>query len=480
MKIWRVFLPLVIIATLILALPVSASPTLREYWNTGGDADSIDIFGANVVAEQFTSSATAHTVTSIRLELLCVLAPPSVKVSLYNAAAGVPTTEITSVTYAGTVLADTYTMTTFDIPDVSLSPSTQYAIVVSCPNGNATNYVQWHQDSGGGLASAVGLHSHDSAISWTSDTPADYLFEIYGDVVFQVKGANVFEDYLVDGDWLITIETINSYPNYTTEDASRYFNVQLLNVAGTAVLAATTLKSWGGAPCAIYLSPTSVIPLTSGSAYIIRMIGTFTGTPSTSYTLQNTASNNDWQGNNLKYLDNWCLKTAKSMHDYDYGVGSLTNPYTTKNSVGGEMLSNNGGGNFIIGIPSIMKIRPNLFESSTRTPDPDLGTATNAYDALHTWQNQVGTQIAGDAATFGTVLGVSAIQFLQLGIWVLYILAILFIFASSQAGEAIFVMILCAPVLLIGLHFRLIEAYVVAVLAAVAVFVFVIKMWFTK
>jgi hypothetical protein len=238
-------LAIILISSLIV-LPVYATAVLYEYLNTGGDANSIDIFGANVVAQQFTSSVTAHTITSIKLELLCVLAPPTVKVSLYNAAAGVPTTEITSVTYSGTVLADSYTMTTFDIPDVSLLPSTQYAIVVSSPNGNSTNYVRWHQDSGGGLGSAVGLHSHDTAISWTSDTPADYLFEVYGEFVFQVVDANVFENYLVDGDWLITINTINSYPDYANvTDPSRYFNVQLRNVADTVTLAATLLKVMG-------------------------------------------------------------------------------------------------------------------------------------------------------------------------------------------------------------------------------------------
>ena len=474
-KILRILLCLIIISLSIIASPVNAAVSKHEYYNTGGDANSIDIFGANVVAQQFTSEATAHTVTSIKLELLCVLAPPTVKVSLYNAAAGVPTTEITSVTYNGSVLADSYTMTEFDIPDTSLLPSTQYAIVVSCPNGNATNYVRWHQDAGGGLASAVGLHSHDSGISWTSDTPADYLFEIYGDIVFQVAGANVYEDYLEDGDWLIVIDCINDYPEYSGEfGASRYFNVQILNVAGTAVIGATTLKSWGRSPCAIYLNPTSVIPLTTGSAYIIRMIGTFAGTPSTTYVL----TTDDYAGDDLRYLDEWCLDMAKRMNTYD--GNTVTNPYTSKNTVGGEILSTAGGSDFVIGIPNIMAIRPNLFETVVTQPDYDTGTATNAYDALHTWQEQVGTVIAGDAAVFGTVLGVSAKQFLQLGIWIFYIFAMLFIFASAKGAEAIFVMILCVPVLLAGMHFRLIEAYIVGVMAALAVLLFVVKMWFTK
>jgi hypothetical protein len=476
-KIWRVSLGLVIIASLYIgsALPVGAVSILHEYYNTGGDANSIDIYGANTVAEQFTSEAISHTVSGISVELLRVGTPSNIYIELWNAAAGVPTTKISSAALVGTLLSTTYTKYTVIFPTTSLLPSTQYAVVLTCPSGDNANYVQWHQDAGGGLASAVGLHSHDSGISWTSDTPADYLFEIWGGVVFQVVGANVYEDYLVDGDWLIVIDAINDYPIYTgTTDASRYFNVQLLNVAGTSVLAATTLKNWGNAPCAIYLNPTSVIPLTSGSAYIIRMIGTFAGTPYTDYVLTTA----DYAGDDMSYLDTWCLNLAKRMNTYDGNTS--TTPYTTKNSTGGSVLTTYGGGDFVKGIPSIMDVRPNLFESSTTRPDYLIPPATNAYDSLHTWQNQVGTVIAGDAAVFGTVFGIDAKQFLSMGIWILYIFAILFIFASSQAAEAIFVMILCTPVLLIGMHFRLIEAYIVAVLAAIAVLVFVIKMWFTK
>lgn len=476
MRIWRILIALIIAVSLFVGttLVANAIATKYEFWTGVGDANSISIYGGEIVAQQFTSNATSHTVTAINVELLRVGTPNLVKVSLYNAVAGTPTTEITSATLVGTALSLSYTMYTFLIPTTSFLPSTQYAVVISCPSGDNANYVMWHQDSGGGLASAQGNHSHDSGISWTAEAGVDYLFEIYGGTVFSVVGANVYEDYLVDGDWLIVVETINSYPNYTTEDASRYFNVQLLNVAGASILAATTLKSWGDAPCAIYLSPTSVLPLTSGSAYIIRMIGTFAGFPSTIYVL--TVA--DWAGSDLRYLDNWCLKTAKSMNIYDGNTS--TNPYTTKTSMGGEVLTTYGGGDFIIGIPSIMAVRPDLFETSTRTPDYDTGTATNAYDTATTWQAQVGATIAGDAAVFGTVLGVTAKQFLSLGIWTFYILAMLFVFSSTQGAESVFVMILCVPVMLIGLNFRIIDMQVFVVTCALSVLLFLFKTWFSR
>lgn len=474
----RILLLLAIIASLFVgfSIPVGAQATLYENYTAGGDADSVAIYGGNFVAEQFTSNATSHTVTAITVELLRVGTPSAIEIGLWNAAAGVPTTEITSTILTGTSLSTTYTFYTVLITSTSLQPSTQYAVVVSVPSGDNANYVQWHQDAGGGLASAIGSDSADSGISWTPDAGgADYLFQIWGGVVFDVVGANVFEDYLVDGDWLIVIETINSYPVYAeSADVSRYFNVQLLNVAGTAVLGATTLKDWGYAPCAIYLSPTSVIPLTSGSAYIIKMIGTFIGNPSTTYVL--TAE--DWAGGDLRYLDQWCLKTAKSMNDYD--GNTTTVPYTTKTSVGGEVLTTYGGGDFIDSIPMIMSVRPDLFETSTTIPDYEVGTATNAYDTAHDWEDQVGVIIEGDAAAFGTVFGITAKQFLQLGVWLAYIGAMLFIFASKQGAETVFVGLMCIPILLIGLNFRLIEFYIIGVMATLAVLLFVVKMWFTK
>lgn len=483
MKIWRVLLVMMMAVSLAIgvSLPSSASPVIYEYWNTGGDANSIAIYGGEVVAEQFTSEATSHSVTSIRVELLRVGTPSSVTVALWNASAGVPTTEITSVTYTGTILSLSYTMYSFDITDQVLLPSTQYAIVVSCTAGDNANYVQWHQDSGGGLANAVGLHSHDSGISWTSDTPADYLFEIYGDVVFQVVGANVFQDYLVDGDWLIVIECINNYPEYYTSSIpSRYFNIQLLDVTGTNILAATTLKSWGYAPESIYLSPSSVTALTVGDAYIIRMIGTFTGAPSTSYTLQNTASQMDWQGSDLYYLDQWCLKVANRMHNYDYGVGVTTNPYTIGDSDGNNVISSIIQYKFTTGIIAIMDIRPNIFATIVLNPDYTIEPVNNAWDNLYTWQNQVGTTISSDATTFGGVFGITAKQFLSMGVWLIYIACMLFVFASNKGSETAFALVLCVPVLFIGLHFRLIEGYIIAMLAVFSLLLFLMKTWFNK
>lgn len=480
MRILRLVLALIISVSLSIgmAFSVSAAPTLYENYTTGGDANSANIYGANYVAQQFTSDTTSHTVTSVKLEVLKVATPTSITVEIWNADSVThkPTTKIGGATYSTSGITTTYSLVEFTLTDaISLLPSTEYAIVVSCVGDNA-NYIQWHQDSGGGLANAIGSDSTDSGISWTIDAGgADYLFQIYGEVVFNVKGANVFKSYLTTGDWLIVVETVNDYPDYVDETiAPRMFQVQLLDVAVDTVIAATTLKYWGNSPCAIYLSATAVTPLTWGSVYRIRMIGTFTGTPSVIYPL--TAD--DWVGSNLSFLDEWCLLAAKSMNEYD--DNESTNPYTKRTSIGAEILTNAGGGYFIGGIPSIMDVRTDLFEMTVQTPNYDQGTADNVYDDLTTWQAQVGAIIVGDATVFGNVFGVTGKQALSLGLWLSYIFAILFVFASSKGSETVFAMVMCAPILFIGAHFRLIEMYIIGFMAALAILLFVVKMWFTK
>jgi hypothetical protein len=485
MKIFRFSLIIGIILTMVLALPVHAVvPELLAYVWGGGDGDSNDIYGSEYSAEIFLSNE-ASTATMISLWLKRTGSPGDVKVSLRATLAGEPIYD--DLTYAildADTFSSSYNIYNFDISDYNILPNTYYAIVVQLIGGEAaTDYISWWQDSGGdGSADSFGLHSANGGITWVDDSPTDYLFEVWGTSIFQVVSANVFESYAVTGDWLITVNTINDYPGYSgTTNPEQYFSVQLLDVAGANVLAATTLKSYGDSVCAIYLSPTSVSALTSGSAYIIRMIGSFAGTPSVSYTLQHTASNEDWQGSDLRHLDQWCITTAKLINTYD---GNTTNQYTTKSSTTGkEILTTEVNSVFAGGIPNLMDIRPDLFETSTAKPIYDKGTATNAYDNLYGangWQIQVGSTIAADANAWGSVLGISAKQFLSLAIWLAYLFAMLFIFVNKSGAETVFAVIICIPILFIGWQFRIIESQIILIAAAVMVLGFVIKMWFTK
>ena len=485
MKFWRILIVVImVVVSLVIASPVFAALTKYEYMDTNDDADSGQIYGGNYIAEIFKSNATViHTVTQIAVDLKRVGTPGNVNVGLKAVSAGVPAgADLTSGTLNGSAMSTSQQFYKFDVPAYTLIPNTDYAIVVSLEGGvAATDYILWRNDSGGdGSANTVGLTSTNSGVSWTPGVP-DYLFQIFGNTAFDVVDAIVVEDYVEDGDWLIVAECINLYPNYYNQtDPTIYFNVQLLNVAGTSVIAATTLKTWGDAPVAIYLSPSMVTSLTRGSPYIIRMWGTFTGNPTDPYVLSNTSTNNDWVGSDKRYLDQWCLKTAKSMNIYDNNTTSQ--PYTTKRSDGGEVLTTYGGGDFVIGIPSIMNVRPDLFQTSVRTPSYDPGTATNAFDNAATWQNQVGTQIATDATAFGAVIGVTAKQFLSIGIWAIYILSMIFVFASSkgQGAETVFVGLVNLPILYAGLHFRIIDFQVFGIMCVFAILLFLLKVWFSK
>ncbi len=477
-KIWRILAVVILVLTVSLfnAVPVGATPELFEYWNTGGDADSADIYGANYVAQQFTSDATTHSVTSILVELKKTGTPLYVKVSLRNAVAGLPDgADLVSATLLGTYISTGYAFYEFDISDYSLLPSTQYAIVVSCPSGDNANYIEWHQDSGGGLANGEGSSSTDSGVTWASDAPADYVFEVWGETILQIKSANVFTDYLASGDWLIAVECLNEYTGYAdTTDVTRYFNVQLLDPTGTDVISATTLKSWGDSPVGIYLSPTSVIPLTYGDAYIVRMIGTFTGTPSVTYTLDTA----DWRGSNLANLDKWAIQTAKNMNTYYENV--TTNPYTVRVTGGGEILTAEGGSFFTDGIYGLQYIRPTLFQTVTSSPEITIDTPSNVYDEATTWQTQVGTKIADDADTFGDIIGVDAQDFLAMFFYGMLALAMIFVFFNTQGAETPIVLVLCIPILYYGTVLRVIPLQVTLVVSAIFALLFVRKMWFSS
>jgi hypothetical protein len=166
-----------------------------------------------------------------------------------------------------------------------------------------------------------------------------------------------------------------------------------------------------------------------------------------------------------------------------YDGNTITKPYTTKAGTSNkEVLTTEINGAFAGGIPNIMDIRPTLFETYTANPNYDVGTATNAYDNAYTWQGQVGATIAGDATNMAAILGVTAKQFLAIGIWAVYVLSILFIFVSKQGqgAETVFVLIISVPVLFIGMNFRIIEIQTVLVATAILVLLFVVKMVFTK
>lgn len=489
MKIGRIVILLGLVIVLCLsAIPVLATstivPTKREYVETGGNADSQQIYGGNYVAEIFQTSSDAHSISYINVDLKKVVAAGGsvgyVYIGLRAVSGGVPVGSniFTYPVNGDTLLTTSYQMCTFNITDYTLEPSTSYALIVQCNGGTAgTNYIMWHQSTtGDGDVNSFGLHSTDSGVSWTSDAVKDYLFQIYGNPVFQVVGAEVFENYITTGDWLFVVEAINAYPTLsTTQPSEKSFYIQLLDPSGSQILAATTLKKWGYAPESIYLSPAMVKPLTHSTLYKIRMIDATTGSVYTDYQLKSS----DWVGSDKKLLDAWCIRVAQAMNLYN--GDTLTNPYTKNSTIlGGTVLTAGGGADFVAGIPNIMQIRPDLFETSVQKPAYDSGTATNAYDNAHVFTTQVGTQIASDVNSLGAVFGVTGLQAAQMGLWLLYAMTIIFIFISTNRAEMAFALVISVPILFIGVHFGVVELYQILVACVFAVLLFVLKAWFSR
>ncbi len=445
------------------------SATIYEYLKTGGDGDSAAIYSDNVTAQQFTIGNVAHTVTNIRLDLKKVGSPGTVTVVIKHANdSNEPTgLDLCSGTLDGDAFSTSYTWHEFTVDETGLEDNSKYAVVVSAIAGDDSNYVLWQKDTGGGLASAVGSHSSNGGITWSSDNPADYLFEIWGNPVISIESAAVFNNYLATGDMLFVAEIINIYPPYYPfDDSARYFDVQLLDTNGVTYIASTTLKRWGDKPISIYLSADSAVPLTEGSEYYIRLRGSFTGNPSTSYQLQS----DDWRGSNLDYLDKWVILTAHSMEDY------YDTTYTVL-VVDKEILNEAGGVLFDGGIQGLSAVRPGLFQVTINLPQYELPVWTDAFMGAEGWEAQVGVDIVNMVTDAGNIFGLSGKETLAFGLLAMYGALALFL---AVKGMPLVALGLALPFILFGAWLRVIDIVVIGLIVAVLAFMFVWKVWWSR
>ncbi len=449
------------------------SPVVYEYLNTGGDGDSGSIYGAEYTAQQFTANATSHTAVHIKLSLKRSGSPGTVTVELKHANAsheptGLP---LASGTLDGDLFLTSYGWWQFDIDEVSLTASQEYCIVVYALNGDAANYILWQMDSGGGLASAVGMHSHDASSTWTSDTPADYLFEAWGNPCIQVKSGAVVRDYLEDGDMLFLAEYLNIYPPYyNVTDPELYFTIRLLATDGVTPLAVTTMKQWGNKPGAIYLSADACAGITPGSALYLQVYGTFTGNPSSSYQLTAT----DWGGT----LKGWVIATASSMEDY-YSTATDTVTFTSFITDSGEVLNDEGAVIFATGIPYLAETHPELFENAIALPtSPTSDEGSNAYESAGTWQAQVGATITNVFNSFGDIFGINGGMFGGGLLAIIYIALVVMV--VGKGGWAVTALALGTPIVLFGIYCYLISMTLVAVIITVLAVLAIILFWVSR
>ena len=69
----------------------------------------------------------------------------------------------------------------FDFEKFTVTPATTYAIVVSVPDGNNTNYLQWQQASSNIYQEGSAQSSSNYGYSWQAATDQDFTFRLYNE-----------------------------------------------------------------------------------------------------------------------------------------------------------------------------------------------------------------------------------------------------------------------------------------------------------
>ena len=168
-------------------IPVANASSLFESFNEATSANS-NVCDGKFRAQTFTSNATFHTISSIKLKLYVTSAGAT-----YNVNCSVKATDVTgkpsgSVLTSGIINSSTITtnsngaMYEFLLTQLNLNISTKYAIVLSAPDSDASNYVRWfHYNLADHYAGGTEFSSIDSGSTWSEvGSFNDLIFEVYG------------------------------------------------------------------------------------------------------------------------------------------------------------------------------------------------------------------------------------------------------------------------------------------------------------
>ena len=167
---------------------------LEQYYDTGADQ-------ATTTYGTWWSSQTFTTVGAFNLSRVSALlyrhGTPvgNVTVNIFNTTAGKPSGESlgSSSVVAATLTTDTDGLWyNFDFSSpVALNAATQYAIVITVPSGNSSNYVKWLNDyTSATYADGDMVTSLDGGATWSIKAGKDYMFRTYSSTgVFYVDMA---------------------------------------------------------------------------------------------------------------------------------------------------------------------------------------------------------------------------------------------------------------------------------------------------
>lgn len=465
-----------------LRFSTKGSPVVYESWSTGGDGDSDDIYANYWSAQSFTVGSISHTVTSVNISIKRVGSPGTIVISLKHADEdGQPTgADLTSTTLDGDAIPTTYTWYNLDLTETPIEAGELYAIVVRAVDGDDSNYVLWQSDTGGGTGSIEASNSTDGGISWSTDDPEDYLFEVWGQPCLDIDRAAAYSDYLENDDLLFLILYKNIYPPYyPSENPATYFYLQLLDTDGVTVLAQTLCKDWGYKPASIYLSADAASGLTLGSAYYIRIYGNFTGNPSDQYQLTST----DWISGGTN-LDTWVINAAVDIEDYYTEFFGESYPLTTFVASIGRVLNDTGGALFLAGIPGLMEVRPNLFNQQVEYPSNPTATPTDAFSGATSYTAMVGTKAVAVAEDAADLVALEPQAVLGVGMLALY-LVVAFVAVGigrreQTRGDVSIALGLAIPFVIAAGIMRVVDIAIIAIIGIVALVLFAWSMWWSR
>jgi len=272
-----------------------------------------------------------------------------------------------------------------------------------------------------------------------------------------IISVGIFSDYRETGDYLFCVETINTYSGYYPNlSASKYFQVQLIDVDGVTILGAAPLSNWGDRPTAIYLNSTQSEYIIDFEDYFIRMVGVLvTGIPYVEYEI----TDDDWYGVDLEGLDDWCIGVATNMQ-----VSDGRSDYLTVLTDVGIVIDDAAGGYFTAGIPGITQVRPTLFATYTITPPWPTGDDESSWDDDDAWETYVGANITADANKLGLPFGTGGKEFLGGIIALSVVMCMMLVVGSTGGFGALGAVLIAIPLVWVGTYFKIVPIQVISIL----------------
>jgi len=169
-------------ACFISAGTVDGDATVLQSQQTENNAEE-PVYGVFWFAQTFTTGAYEDTLTRVDLMLKETGNPSgNLRMRIYAVdGSSKPTgAELATVNVTATTVGTTLFWTTFTLASaLTVTPSTEYAIVIDVISGDATNMIGWQLGNGDTYANGQPWKSADAGGTWTSPSANDFAFKIW-------------------------------------------------------------------------------------------------------------------------------------------------------------------------------------------------------------------------------------------------------------------------------------------------------------